>query len=85
MAHISAPREQLQSRLQTLNQSQQSVEGTSKWLLFYSQDAAAIVKVWFEEFLRAPADRKLALLYLANHVLQEGRKKDKSWAEEFAK
>ncbi len=86
MAEVQIPRAALEEKLQALNSSQQSIEGTSKWLLFYGQDAGTIVKVWHEELTtRAPPDRKLALLYLANHVLQEGRKKDKMWAEEFAK
>ena len=82
---VEVPRAALSEKLAACNQSQLSIEGTSKWLLFYSQDAATIVAVWGEELARAPQDRKLALLYLANHVIQDGRKKGKDWVEPFAK
>mmetsp|Transcript_44836 Transcript_44836/g.133894 ORF Transcript_44836/g.133894 Transcript_44836/m.133894 type:complete len:222 (-) Transcript_44836:1319-1984(-) len=82
---VQVPRPALEQKLQGLNSTQQSIEGTSKWLLFYSGDSAAIVRVWYEELKRADPTRKLALLHLANHVLQEGRKKTKAWNDEFAK
>ena len=82
---MQVPRAALAEKLSACNTSQQSIEGTAKWLLFYSQDAGTIVPLWAEEVARATADKKLALLYLANHVLQDGRKKDKSWVEQFAK
>lgn len=82
---VQVPRAQLEQKLRALNQTQQSIEGTSKWLLFYSQDAGTIVRVWYDEFTKAAPERRLAQLYLANHVLQEGRKKGKDWVDEFAK
>ena len=85
VCRMEVPRAALTEKLAFCNQQQQSIEGISKWLLFYSQDAATIVTVWVEEIARAPQDRKLALLYLANHVVQEGRKKGKDWVEQFAK
>ncbi len=85
MAMPVCPRSMLDSRLQSLNQSQQSIEGTSRWLLFYSHDAHAIVKAWLEAFLLAPVDRALAMLYVASHTMQEGRKKTggAGWVESF--
>ena len=82
---MEVPRAVLVEKLSACNQTQQSIEAVSKWLLFYSQDAATIVTFWSEEMARAPAERRLALLYLANHVVQEGRKKGKDWMEQFSK
>ncbi len=82
---MEVPRATLTEKLTALNQTQTSIESTAKWLLFYSQDAATIVKVWCDELARAANERRLPLLYLANHVLQEGRKRSKDWAEEFSK
>ncbi|KAG1669454.1 hypothetical protein FOA52_004087 [Chlamydomonas sp. UWO 241] len=84
-AHVHCPKSTLEQKLGAVNVSQQSVEGTSKWLLFYSQDASSIVAAWYETLRRSDPARKLALLYLANHVLQEGRKKGKEWVDEFSK
>jgi regulator of Ty1 transposition protein 103 len=78
----------LAHRLRTLLPTQQSIEGTSNWCLFYSSEAsnvAVIVAAWGDEMARAPNDRKLALLYLANHILQEGKRKGRLFGEEFAK
>ena len=43
-----------------------------------------MVGVWEAEFLRAPAaPKKLALLYLANDILQNSRKKGPEYVQEF--
>lgn len=66
---MNVNRESLVQRLQTLNVTQQSIEGTSKWCLFYVKDAKSVVNIWYEEFGRA-SDRRVAFLYLANQILQ---------------
>ncbi|KAF8069575.1 Rprd1b [Scenedesmus sp. PABB004] len=80
---MQVPREGLELKLQRLSQSQQSIESVSSFCCFYIKDACGVVAVWDAEFYKAPADRKLALLYLANHVLQEARKKGSAFQEEF--
>ncbi|EFJ41822.1 hypothetical protein VOLCADRAFT_98220 [Volvox carteri f. nagariensis] len=80
---MNVNRESLVSRLQSLNVSQQSIEGTSKWCLFYIKDAKSVVNIWVEEFGRTTTERRIAFLYLANHILQEGRKKGREFADEF--
>ncbi|GIL93680.1 hypothetical protein Vretifemale_21089 [Volvox reticuliferus] len=80
---MNVNRESLVQRLQSLNVSQQSIESTSKWSLFYIKDAKSVVNIWLEEFGRTTAERRIAFLYLANHILQEGRKKGREFADEF--
>jgi regulator of Ty1 transposition protein 103 len=82
---MEVPKQILKAKLTALNSTQASIETTSKYILFYSDDAEAIVQVWHEEFARSPTDRKLALLYVANHVMQLGKKKAKDWVAEFSK
>ena len=49
-----------------------------------SQDARKVVGVWEAEFARAPsAQKKMALLYLANDILQNSRKKGPEYVHEF--
>jgi regulator of Ty1 transposition protein 103 len=78
-------RDGLTQKLQRLSQSQQSIESVSSFCIFYSKDARGVVQIWEQEFYKAQPERKLALLYLANHILQEGRKKGMAFQEEFFK
>ncbi|GBF95787.1 hypothetical protein Rsub_08223 [Raphidocelis subcapitata] len=80
---MQVPRDGLVAKLQKLSSSQQSIESVSSFCVFYHKDARGVVAIWEEEFLKAPPDRKLALLYLANHILQEGRRKGTAFQEEF--
>lgn len=65
-------REQLLQKLRQLNSTQQSIESTANWCLFYGvREAKTLVSVWDEEFTRLPsAEKKLTQLYLCNHILQ---------------
>lgn len=72
---MQVPREGLVVKLAKLSASQASIESVSAFCIFYYPDAKGVVQVWEQEFYKAPMDRKMALLYLANHIIQEGRKK----------
>ncbi len=41
-----------------------------RWCLFYVKDAKTVVSIWAEEFGRMSGERRVAFLYLANHILQ---------------
>lgn len=82
---LQVPRDGLEQKLQKVSQSQQSIESVSSFCIFYHKDARGVVSVWDQQFYTAPTDRKIALLYLANHILQEGRKKSTGFQEEFFK
>ena len=76
MAHIvPCPRPALSEKLKAINASQLSIENTSKWMMFYKDDASSVVAGWQDEFRLAPSERALALLYLASHTIQESKKK----------
>lgn len=78
-------REQLVQKLKVLNGTQQSIESTASWCLFYSRAAGTVVSIWLDEFVRMSPDKRLTQLYLANHILQEGKKKGREYGDEFAK
>lgn len=44
-----------------------------------------MVSTWAEEFHRKDPNRQIAFLYLANHILQESRKKGREYMDEFFK
>lgn len=79
-------REQLLPKLRQLNATQQSIESVSSWCIFYHKEAKTIVAAWDEEFSRTGAvEKKLALLYLANHIMQESKKRGKEFTEEYSR
>lgn len=83
--NMQVPREGLVAKLAKLTVSQQSIESVASFCIFYAKDARGVVQIWDSEFYKAPEDRRMALLYLANHILQEGRKKGSAFQDEFYK
>jgi len=74
----------LERKLSDLNNSAQSIQQLSLWLIHHRKHYQSIVKVWFQEFGKAPnGNRKLTLLYLANDVVQNSKKKHPEIAKEF--
>lgn len=73
----------LLARLEKANATQASIETLSKFFVVFRKEAKTAVHLWDVAFGRAPVERKLALIYLANHVLQEGRKKGPEFVNEF--
>ncbi|CAK0785770.1 hypothetical protein CVIRNUC_008981 [Coccomyxa viridis] len=75
---------QFLEKIGRLNNSQQSIESLSNWCTFYRKDAKKVVKLWENEFARAPdIDRQITLLYLANDILQNSRRKGPEFVNEF--
>ncbi|XP_038625496.1 regulation of nuclear pre-mRNA domain-containing protein 1B-like [Tachyglossus aculeatus] len=64
----------LVEKLAKLQISQQSIVTLSQWVLQFRQNACTIVSVWLQQFRLVNPGRKIILLYLANDVLQNGRK-----------
>ena len=63
------------AKLGNMNSTQASIETVSNWCQFYRKQALAVVGCWDAEFVRAPPARRLLMLYLANDILQNSRKK----------
>eukprot|EP00884_Botryococcus_braunii_P003115 jgi/Botrbrau1/12804/Bobra.117_1s0020.1 len=74
----------LLEKLTKLNTSQQSIETVSQWCQFHRKEAKQIVTTWEAEFSKqGPMVRKLALLYVANDILQNSRKKGPEFVAPF--
>ena len=73
--------EALEKKLSDLNNSQQSIQQLSLWLIHHRKHYNKIAHTWSREFYKIQNSRKLTFLYLANDVVQNSRKK----APEFAK
>ncbi|CAI4038151.1 hypothetical protein SMKI_04G4910 [Saccharomyces mikatae IFO 1815] len=67
--------EQFITKLNTLEDSQESISSASKWLLLQYRDATKVAETWKEYMLRSSVNtrRKLLGLYLMNHVVQQAK------------
>jgi len=75
--------ESLEKKLVELNQSQQSIQGLSLWIIHHRKHHSKIVSTWQRELYKASNSRKLVFLYLANDVVQNSRKKAPEFSKEF--
>ena len=77
--------EALERKLAELNNSQQMIQTLSLWLIHYRKHCKTAVQTWIK-FLRSQrtVGKKLTLLYLANDVIQNSRKKGPEYMNEFA-
>ncbi|PRD32060.1 UNVERIFIED_CONTAM: Rprd1b [Trichonephila clavipes] len=76
--------EALAKKLLELNSSQQSIQTLSLWLIHHRKHHKAIVQVWFKELKKVKPSRKLTLMYLANDVIQNSKKKGPEFSKEFS-
>lgn len=67
--------EQFTTKLNTLEDSQESIASASKWLLLQYRDAPKVAETWKDYMLRSSVNtrRKLLGLYLMNHVVQQAK------------
>lgn len=73
----------LEKKLAELNNSQQSIQTLSLWLIHHRKHHASIVKIWLKEFTKAKDSRKLTFIYLVNDVIQNSRKKGPEFRDQF--
>ncbi|XP_054748214.2 regulation of nuclear pre-mRNA domain-containing protein 1B-like [Lytechinus pictus] len=74
----------LSDKLATLTNTQQSIQTMSLWLIHHRKHAKKIVTVWYTLLVKAKPSRKLGFIYLANDVVQNGKKKGPDFNKEFA-
>jgi regulator of Ty1 transposition protein 103 len=70
-------------KLAKVNSSQGSIETISTYCLFQRKKCAAIVALWAAQLSKSSAQQKLALLYVANDIIQKSRKKGPEYTNEF--
>lgn len=75
----------LVEKLRGINASQQSIETVSMYCQVLKRHAPNVVTDWAAEYHKQPTPRKVALLYLANDVLQNSRKKGAEYVAAFHK
>jgi len=70
-------------KLSELNNSQQSIQTLSLWVIHHRKHSKTIVQVWQTELIKAKTKKKLTFLYLANDVIQNSRKKGQEFTKAF--
>lgn len=74
----------LLKKIQELNNTQQSVQTLSLWLIHHRKHSKTIVETWLQSLVSAEqCDRKINFIYLANDILQNSRKKGNEFLKEF--
>lgn len=65
--------------------AQPSIEGVSARLLFWKRRAPEVARAWEEVFRKSDMEKRLTLMYVANHVVQESVRAGSEFVEAFHK
>ncbi|XP_062570515.1 regulation of nuclear pre-mRNA domain-containing protein 1B-like isoform X2 [Saccostrea cucullata] len=71
-------------KLGELNNTQQSIQTLSLWLIHHRKHSKTIVQVWLREMQRVRPSQRLTFMYLANDVIQNSKKKGPEFTKDFA-
>lgn len=75
----------LLKKFKELNNTQNSIQTLSLWLIHHRKHSRSIVNSWYKEIIRtSKSERKLTFIYLANDILQNSRKKGNEYMKEFS-
>ncbi|KAG5000167.1 hypothetical protein AAZX31_08G137900 [Glycine max] len=75
----------LADKLSKLNSTQQCIETLSHWCIFHRSKAELVVGTWNKQFHNSEKVQRVPLLYLANDILQNSRRKGNEFVTEFWK
>lgn len=65
----------LEKRLLTVTNTQESIQTLSLWCLHHKVHAKKIIDIWMKVIKKVKISHRLALFYLANDVIQNGKRK----------
>lgn len=75
----------LADKLSKLNSTQQCIETLSHWCIFHRSKAEQVVATWDKQFHSSEMAQKVPLLYLANDILQNSKRRGTEFVTEFWK
>ena len=67
----------VQAKLNSLNESQDSIVANAQWIMFHRRHAARTAALWLARLQDATMPKRLNLIYLANEVVQQSRARGK--------
>jgi regulator of Ty1 transposition protein 103 len=65
----------LLEKLGKLNDTAESINMTSAWILYHKKHFQDIARIWAREIRNVTSQRKLAWVYLANDVVQQSKRR----------
>ncbi|XP_033120549.1 regulation of nuclear pre-mRNA domain-containing protein 2-like [Anneissia japonica] len=65
----------LQQKLKSLNNTQDSVQSVSLWIIHHKNHVTNILATWLQEVKESSISKRLILMYLANDVIQNSRRR----------
>jgi hypothetical protein len=71
------------SKLSKLSDSQASIQTLSHWVQYHKKACVESAAAWAAETLRVPPNRQLVLVYLANDILQNSRRKGPEFVKSY--
>lgn len=74
---------ELERRLSQLKESAESIQSLSSWCLRFPHQHKRIVSSWLKVLKRAKNPQRLPLFYLANDVIQHGKRKQMNFVDSF--
>lgn len=78
-------KEALESKLDKLSDTQESVTVLSQYFVFHRSQAKDAVDTWLECLQKASIPRRLGFLHLANDILQHSKRKGEEYVKAFSK
>ncbi|TKY47628.1 Regulation of nuclear pre-mRNA domain-containing protein 1B [Spatholobus suberectus] len=75
----------LADKLSKLNNTQQCIETLSHWCIFHRSQAELVIATWKKQFDKSEMVQRVPLLYLANDILQNSKRKGNEFVTEFWK
>ncbi|CAH9084633.1 unnamed protein product [Cuscuta europaea] len=75
----------LEDKLSKLTTTQQCIETLSHWCIFHRSNAQQVVTTWEKQFNSSELNHKVPLLYLANDILQNSKRRGNEFVTEFWK
>ncbi|XP_022110340.1 regulation of nuclear pre-mRNA domain-containing protein 2-like [Acanthaster planci] len=67
--------ESLKRKFQALNNTQDSIQTLSLWIIHHKNHYRQIIELWMEHLKEAKAPMRLVLFYLANDIIQNSKRK----------
>ena len=73
----------LTRKLVALNNTQQSIQTLSLWLIHHRKQSQMVVATWMKELQKSTGPKKLTLFYLANDIIQNSKRKGPEYNKDF--
>ena len=70
-------RDIVNSKLSTVNETQESIVTVAQWIMFHRRHAQQTVEVWLERLRETQLHKRLTLIYLVNEVVQQSKARGK--------